>query len=424
MVYSNYQFSNNNYRNQYAGQSQSFRGSYGNRSNNSSTFGGALTEKEEKALTDCYVSSPSESVLGAAGGGVVFGLINNPRLVVHPIQSIKATSPTDKMFKAVTENGSKLNQLWVNPETNDLMREAYFRMHKIEARNMRKMGAFRKRLDPEKYKELKEIMQKALDSGNKEEIAKATATLQNAYITDGWLARPFTKLADKVKGLMGQEVKPRTIDAAIADKAAIEKSTAELLQVGQDTTINGFMKKHASVKSAMGWAAFEMLIDLGNMKRAFAKDRENRENGIKTNYGMKQLGQTTVKGFGSGIGWGVGEALASFAFSKWGTKLGTKFRPSVGAGIGGVVGVVGGSVGMMIMGRITRALVGDNVGEKLAAQELTQTPEGQAQLLQGVYEKAKKGEASPEAVAALQKLVAQMQTTSQFVPQPKMQIHA
>ena len=111
---------------------------------------------------------------------------------------------------------------------------------------------------------------------------------------------------------------------------------------------------------------------------------------------------------GSGIGWGFGEALANFAFSKWGTKLGTKFRTSAGAGFGGVIGVVGGSLGMMVLGRITKALIGEDVGEKIKAQELTQTPEGQVQLLQAVYEKAKKGEASPEAMAALQKAAAQL----------------
>ncbi len=127
----------------------SYSGRYDNQSSsgtNSTSFNGGLTEKETKALTDCYVSTPSESILGAAGGGVLFGIINNPRLIVHPINSFKATNPTDKMFKAVTEKGSQLNELWINPETNDLMREAYFRMHKIEARKLGKAGAFRKKM--------------------------------------------------------------------------------------------------------------------------------------------------------------------------------------------------------------------------------------------------------------------------------------
>ena len=407
MVYSNYQISNNpylRYNNPSFGSSASFKGAYSDgASRDSSSFGGALTEKEQKALTDCYVSSPSESILGAAGGGVLFGFINNPRLIAHPWNSIKATSPTDKMFKAVTEKGSKLNELWVNPETNDLMREAYFRMHKIEARNLWKVGAFRKRLKPEEYERLKEIMQKALDSGSKEEIAKATATLQEAYVTNGWLARPFSALADKIKELRGKEVKPKTVESAIADEAAINKAAEEMLAAGKDTTLQSFMKKHASMRNMLGWAGFEIVLGLGNIKKAFTTDKENKENGIKTNYGIKQLGQTFIKGLGSGIGWCVGEALSAFAFTKWGTKLGTKFRPSAGAGIGGLVGVVGGSLGLMVMGRITKALVGEDVAERIKAQELTQTPEGQAQLLQAVYEKAKKGEASPEAIAALQK---------------------
>ncbi len=213
---------------------------------------------------------------------------------------------------------------------------------------------------------------------------------------------------DTVKGWFGRDAKPRTVTNALTDTVAIDKTAGELLQVGKDTSLNGFMKKHASFRGIIGWAAFEFLFGLGSIKKAFAKDAENKENGVKTNYGIKQLGQTTVKGLGSGIGWGVGEALANFAFSKYGTKLGTKVRPSAGAGLGGVVGVVGGSIGMMILGRITKALVGENIGEKIEAQELAQTPEGQVKLLQTVYEKAKKGEASPEAQAALQKAMLQL----------------
>ena len=375
---------------------------------NSTNFSGALTEKETKALTDCYVSSPSESVLGSAAGGVVFGIINNPRLIVHPWNSYKATAPTEKMFKAVTEKGSALNQLWVSQETNDLMREAYFRMHKIEARKLGKAGAFRKKLSNKDYNTLKKIMEDALATGDKEEIAKATAKLQTAYVNDGWLARPVGKVVDTVKGWFGKEAKPRTVEEALKNTEAINAAKNELLAKGQQTSMKDFMKKHASASGVVMFALFDFLLGMGNIRKAFEKDAENRENGIKTNYGMKQLGQTTIKGLGSGIGWGVGEALANFAFGKWGTKLGTRKFPGAGAGFGGLVGVVGGSLGMMLLGRLTHALVGDDIGEKIKAQELTQTPEGQVQLLQAVYEKAKKGEASPEAQAALQKAIVQL----------------
>ena len=374
----------------------------------STSFGGALTEKETQALTDCYVNTPSQSVLGAAGGGALFGIINNPRLIVHPWNSIKATSATEKMFKAVTEKGSALNQLWTNPETNDLMREAYFRMHKIEARNMSKLSAIRRRLKSEDYQNLKKIMEDALATGNKEEIAEATAKLQQAYINDGWISKPIGKLVDKFKKWRGRPTKPRTVAEALADTETIAATKNSLLSTGKDVTIKDFMKKHASMKGVIGFALFDFAFGIGNIKRAFAKDRENRENGIYTNYGLKQLGQTTVKGLGSGIGWGVGEALANFSFSKWGTKIGSKARPWIGAGLGGVVGVVGGSVGLMILGRITKALVGNDIGEKIAAEDMAKTPEGQIKLLQGVYEKAKKGEASPEAQAALQKAVLEL----------------
>ena len=387
----------------------------GNVKNNSSpqssgntSFGGTLTESETKALTDCYVSSPSESVIGSAAGGAVFGVINNPRLIVHPWNSIKATGPTNRMFKAVTEKGSALNKLWTNPETSDLMREAYFRMHKIEARNSSKLGWFRKRLSSEDYNTLKKVMEDALKTGDKEQIAEAAATLKQAYIGDGWIARNVNKLTNKFKSWRGKPTKALTVKEALGNKEAIAAAKNELLSSGSNVTLKDYMKKHASTGGVVMFALFDFVLGMGNIKKAFAKDRENSENGIKTHYGLKQLGQTTVKGLGSGLGWGIGEALANYAFTKWGTKLGTKAYPALGAGIGGVAGVVGGSVGLMLLGRITKKLVGNDIGEKISAQELTKTPEGQAQLLQNVYEKVKKGEASPEAQAALQKAVSQL----------------
>ena len=378
----------------------------------SNVFSG-LSEKEQKALTDCYVKTPSESLLSAAWGGVTFGLMNNPRFIAHPINTFKAFKglDTDTLFKSVTQEGSALNKLWTNPETNSVLRDAYCEMHRVFARGEDKRGWFRKAYSKETVNELKGIMEKALKEAKtktpeeaKRIIAEATAKLESAYVTDGplkWLAKPFL-------GFSGGS-KAKTVTEGLANTEFISSNVTKALENTGSKTFKNAIKSHAGIGGIILFAAFEFMAGWSNIQKAFAKDKENKEKGIKTNYGLKQLGQTTVKGLGSGLGWGLGEGVGTWAFAKWGMKLGSKFHPVIGTIIGGIAGLVGGSIGMMLMGRITKAAVGEDIGEKLSAQELTQTTEGQIELLQTVAQKVQKGEASPEAQAALQKLYTQIQ---------------
>ena len=370
-----------------------------------------LSDKDKKALTDCYVKTPSESVLGAAWGGVTFGLMNNPRLLAHPINTFNGFKGTDAIFKSVLTEGSSLNKLWTNPETNSVMRDAYCEMQRAFARGESKLGIFRKAYSKDTVNQLKDIMSDALKRAEgkspeeaKKIVAEATAKLRSAYVTDGplsWLAKPFVKFSN------GSTAK--TVADGLNDTKFIESGVKSAMENSATQSFKKAITSHTGLMGIVGFAAFEFLGGWGNIKKAFAKDKENKENGINTNYGMKQLGQTTIKGLGSGLGWGLGEGIGSWAFAKWGMKLGSKFHPVIGTVVGGLAGLVGASVGMMLMGRVTKAIVGTDVGEKISAQELTQTAEGQAQVLQNVIGKVQKGQASPEAQSALQKILVQAQ---------------
>ena len=413
--------------------------------NNSGNVFSGLTEVEKAALKDCYVKAPSESILGAAWGGVTFGLVNNPRFIAHPINTIKAFKGvkgiegvigTDKVFASVLEKGSPLNKLWEDPLTNSVMRDAYSELHRVHARGFSKLGLFRKAYSADTVKELEGIMDKALkaaESKSPEEakkiIAEATAKLRSAYVTDG----PLRFLGNPLNGISGGS-KAKSVAEGLADKEfienaknsilgiektgkeavekaageAVEKATGEAVATFNPQNLICSLKKHANAKAILGWAAFEFALGgIGKIKKCRAKDQENRQKGIETHYGRKQFGQTIVKGLGSGAGWCVGEGVGAWAFAKYGMKLGSKFHPAIGTVIGGVAGLVGGSIGMMLMGRVSQKLVGTDASEIIAAQEMTQTQEGQVQLLQTVAEKIKKGEASPEAQAALQKVLMQ-----------------
>lgn len=393
-----------------------------------------LTEVEKAALKDCYVKAPSESVLGAAWGGITFGLMNNPRFIAHPINSIKAFKGVqgiegvvgaDKLFADVLKKGSALNKLWENPLTNSVMRDAYGELNRVHARGFKKLGLFRKAYSEENVKNLEEIMSTALKEAEtsspakaRKILAEATAKLRSAYVTDG----PLRFIGNPLNSISGGS-KAKTIKEGLDNKEFIESTKKSILgieEIGKDAAgkaiersinpqiLKESLKKHANVKAILGWAAFEFALGgIGKIRKCRQKDKENRQNGIKSNYGSKQFVQTTVKGLGSGLGWCVGEGVGAWAFAKWGMKLGAKFHPAIGAAIGGVAGLVGGSIGMMLMGRVSQKFVGTDASEIIEAQEMTQTQEGQVQLLQTVAEKIKKGEASPEAQAALQKVLLQ-----------------
>jgi len=381
-----------------------------NVSSNPMSFGGALNDNETNALTDCYISSPSESLLSAAWGGVTFGLINNPRFVVHPIQVFKAFKDVDDMFKPVLQKGSVLNELWTNPETNYAMRDAYTEMHRAFSRSKWKMGLFRKRYSKDDIGTLKGIMQRALDDVKgkppeeaKEILTRATETLKSAYVTDG----PLRFIAKPISNFSGGS-QAKTVAEGINNTEYIESKVKESLN-HSSTSFKKALKTHAGVGGALLFALFEVFSDMKHIKLAFKKDRENEEYGIETKYGKQQLKQTLIKGVGSGFGWGIGEAVGNWTYTKYLTKLGSKLHPTVGTIVGGVIGLVGASIGMMLSGRLTKKLVGENIGAKLEADELTQTLEGQAQILENVYDKVQKGQASPEAQEALQKIINHLQ---------------
>ena len=98
-------------------------------------------------------------MIGAAVGGAAFGLVNNPRLIAHPYNTTKSLDKIKEIFKDVKVEGTNANKLWKNPETNALMRDAYNAVHKVEARNMKKLGLFRQSYvkNPEDYKALESL---------------------------------------------------------------------------------------------------------------------------------------------------------------------------------------------------------------------------------------------------------------------------
>lgn len=335
---------------------------------------------------------PSESLLGAAGGGAAFALVNNTRFIAHPFASLSSLGAVEKMFAGVKDKKSALGKLWNNPETNAVVRDAYHKMHKLEgASKWRFAPLFKKRLDKTTYDALKKEMENALKSGNKEQIAKVTEKIRVATGSKtGVIPQAWRSLIGKTN----PDIAKMTTDTAV--KSAVDKKLAEKAVTGYGEAIKkGF--KSQGIKGGGFFAAMEFLMDFGKIKSAFSKDSKT---------GAKQLGQTSVKAAGSIIGWTVGEAVGAAAGAKIGAAVGTTFCPGLGTAIGAVAGLVGGSIGTWAMGKLTKKLVGEDVGSKVEVDNMKKTAQGQAQLLQLTAQQAQDDKKlDPKVAQALQNVI-------------------
>lgn len=335
---------------------------------------------------------PSESLLGAAGGGAAFALVNNTRFIAHPFASLSSLGAVEKMFAGVKDKKSDLGKLWNNPETNAVVRDAYHKMHKLEgASKWRFAPLFKKRLDKTIYDALKKEMELALESGNKEQIAKATEKIRVATGSKtGVIPQAWRSLIGKTN----PDIAKMTTDTAV--KSAVDKKLAEKAVSGYGEAIKkGF--KSQGIKGGGFFAAMEFLMDFGKIRTAFSKDSST---------GVKQLGQTSVKAAGSIIGWTVGEAVGAAAGAKIGAAVGTTVCPGLGTAIGAVAGLVGGSIGTWAMGKLTKKLVGEDVGSKVEVEKMKKTAQGQAQLLQLTAQQAQDDKKlDPKVAQALQNVI-------------------
>lgn len=331
--------------------------------------------------------NPSENLASAAVGGAAFGLLNNPRMVVHPWNSIKSTRSVDKMFQGIKQASSKLGKMWVDKKGGqEILSEAYARMHKLEALNNSKLGLFRKSIKGVKgsdgklvYDTLKKQMTSALASGDKKLIAEATEAIKrqtNAFT--GYIPR-FMKWAhiDKPFAFLRKKfINPSHYQDLTKVAGENVKKAAE------KTTFGQFMKHSCGIGNGAMFAALEVVMDLfnGKIQSAFSKDSET---------GWKQVGQTALKGVGSAVGWAVGEGIGAWAGAKLGAMAGTAIAPGVGTAIGAVAGLIGGSIGCWLTGKLTHKIIGTEAGDQVKLDEMKKSKEGIQQLCSITLEQAK-----------------------------------
>ena len=362
------------------------------------TFGSA---KDWNTLGDYYIKgqSPSESIGGAAIGGAAFGLMTNLRFIAHPWNSLSTIGKVEKTFADVRKKGTKMYELWRNPETHKLMTDAYARMHKLEGgANRWRLGLFKARLDKD-YGRLKSEMISALESGDPKRIATATEKIRVATnAKTGYIPQAWNKLKVAMGGKPAKTVAER-IDDVGAISQAVGKNLAEKgTALGLKDQFKHSLKGQGGVGGALMFG-MEYIFDWSKIKAAFAKDSST---------GWTQVGQTTAKGLGSLIGWTAGEAVGSWAGAKLGAALGTAVSPGIGTAIGAIAGLVCGSIGCAITGKLTRKIVGEDVGTKAEVENMKKTPQGQAQLLELTAMQASADKKlDPKVALALQNIASQ-----------------
>ena len=366
------------------------------------TFGASQADIDTLANYYGKKMEPSESFMGAAVGGATFGLLNNLRLVRHPYDSFKAYRATEKLFQkaGIKDTSSELYKLFTNEETTKIVQDAYGAEHKLLVKSQKGLFSREAKEISGLCKRLSVELKNALKSGNKEEIAKVTEKIR--FVTKqkaGWLVNTWRHLMTPLRnyangreaGLLTSALKKiagnnpvkngeikAMLDSHVNSKEFTEAWTKRL----EEKTIKGTsfkgkflenFKKGGGVKGGLLFLGFEFLTSLGNIKSAFSKDNST---------GIKQLGQTAVKGAGSAIGWVAGEAAGAAVGAKLGAAAGTAICPGIGTAIGAVAGLIGGSIGCWLMGKVTHKILGQDAGTLAKVEKMKQTKQGQVELLQ------------------------------------------
>ena len=349
-------------------------------------FQGGLTAAESKALVKTYQKGLEPVEKLALGGMASTALMQNPRVVAHPINTLTTffggSGATNKMFE-----GLKDSKLW--QENPYLMEEAFAQMNKAEARSKSHwLGLFKKQYSTEDYKKLTDTMEAALKSGKSDEIAKATEALRHAQMNDGALPR----LWDKIRGK-----ETSTVTSRLADTETIAKNAGALVQCKDMTFTQAWNK--AGGKWGLAFGAVELLGSVGKIRTAFEAD---------TTTGVKQLGQSVVKAAANTVGWQAGEALGI-----WGA---TKITPAITKALGPKWGTLVAALARPVCAiatawasrSIAKAVVGEDVVNKIQAEEKITTAEGQVEMVQNIVQRAQKGEQiDPLAMQAAQKIAMQ-----------------
>lgn len=358
------------------------------------------TKKDINTLADYYKDTNfvEEGFGGALLGTIPFTLMENPQTFRHPFNAHNAMRRTDGFFNSIRG----LENLWKNEAKT--MQGAYSQLYRVNRNALSKWPVLSKwfvgTMPEADRKYLSDLMKRALESKDPNKIRIATEQLRAASSMNGRIPRAFKWIKGKITGGATHLKSPAELAKEALASGSAQKAAAE--------TGKSFWKSFTP-KSILGgagmFALFEAVMDWSKIKAAFGKDNSS---------GMQQLGQTAVKAAGCSIGFTAGQAAGkavgrlagAWAAAKVGALVGSAV-PGLGTAIGAIAGFAGASLGMWLSTKISKAVVGEDVGQKIEIENMKKTKEGQQNLLSytiGQYQNGEK--VPPEVLSAAQRLYA------------------
>lgn len=366
--------------------------------NQSVNFLGITKQQEEiilKQHSTKYEPKVKFNSLGTlvASQVAICGVMTNANLIKHPLGTAQVAlskkSATNQMFKNFVTAHS---DLW--KANSNVLEEAYYTMHKMEVRSKKFKwfsGLTKKKLSGAEFDALKGEMQRALSTGNIDEIAQATERLKYSHVNNGLFPRAKGWIKGKLGGTADvPDVLTKLNESKTTASSTIATSAQALTGAGKMTFGKAWKR---AVGGPMGkvFALFQFAVEIPNVITAFKKD---------TKTGLKQSGQSLLK---AGVAWGswtLGEAGGVLLGAKLGAAIGS-VCPGLGTAIGAVAGVVGGLLVSTFATWGIRKLVGDNVVNEVKSENLAKTDEGRLEIVQELMRQAEAGEIEDKGTLAI-----------------------
>lgn len=356
------------------------------------SFQQGITQEDMDKLADYYAKNNAleEGFMGAAAGGLSWMAFEHAQSLFHPYNAWKGTKKVQEIFKVLPKDFAAKNaallqdaQIAVQQVVRDTGSKGWWSkwlrkpLYIDNPEKIAKMDTVAKQINQANKAEVaRELnaMKEAVRTGNVKGIAEATARLQATRGMDGKIAGIFSK---------GKTVAQRLSDKT--KSGAIKRDAEKLIKMNEGVITKNFgsIAKSFFKKDFVGFMIFETVFSIGKIMTAFQKD---------TKTGVEQTCQSAGKAAIGTAGWCLGRAAGALLGAKVGASLGIAGGPA-GAAVGALIGFTVGSIGMWAGHKLGNFLLGHDVADKVEAQNLAKTKEGQAELLQFAMQKAQEGKA-------------------------------
>ena len=308
-----------------------------------------LTKDEIQALRDEGLQFEEDEIKKSEGSLAASMLFTTPFLLPTVKSAIKPKKNTIKMF--YKEGAAHMDLFKKNP---DLMTNAQETMQKLERKFAKDFRVAKG--NPTLMKNIvderilfRNTMQKALNSNNPQEIAMATEQCNVAKkVKNGIFSRWYRKFKNK-------PLYNSRFDAITTAENAGKFASVKPPKAGNSFFKNMFSNKLTWIMTA-GMAVVPVILDWGNIKKAKEIDNQNAQNGKSTNYGNKQILQTSIKGAASALTYSITDTLARTVTKKALGNLAARVATNIalkggckilGSAIGSIIPGLGTAIGLI-----------------------------------------------------------------------------